>query len=45
MYENLPITYLQGELGFKLKNSAERMRSLFMEALQNCVDQVKKEGQ
>jgi nucleoside-diphosphate-sugar epimerase len=35
----------EGELGFKLKDSAERMRSLFMEALQNCVDQVKNEGQ
>jgi len=35
----------EGELGFKLKDSTERMRSLFMEALQNCVDQVKNEGQ
>lgn len=32
------------ELGYKPKDSAERMRSSFMEALRNCVAQVKKEG-
>jgi nucleoside-diphosphate-sugar epimerase len=32
------------ELGFKPKDSPERMRSSFMEALRTCVAQVKKEG-
>jgi nucleoside-diphosphate-sugar epimerase len=32
------------DLGYKPKDSAERMRSSFMEALRNCVAQVKKEG-
>ena len=32
------------ELGYKPMDSAERMRSSFMEALRNCVAQVKKEG-
>jgi UDP-glucose 4-epimerase len=33
------------QLGFKPKDSAERARSLFMEAFQTCVAQVKKEGE
>jgi len=32
------------ELGYKPRDSAERMRSSFMEALRNCIAQVKKEG-
>ena len=32
------------ELGYKPRDSAERMRSSFREALRNCVAQVKKEG-
>lgn len=34
----------QRELGYRPKDSAERVRSLFMEALKTCVEQVKKEG-
>jgi len=33
------------ELGYKPKDSAEKARSLFTEALQTCVAQVKREGQ
>jgi UDP-glucose 4-epimerase len=32
------------ELGYRPKDSAEKARSLFMEALKTCVEQVKKEG-
>ncbi len=32
------------ELGFKPKGSEDRMRSLFREALQNCIGQVEKEN-
>jgi|GEM_PF-203557 len=33
------------DLGYEPKNSSERMRSLFAEALQDCIAQVKKEKQ
>ncbi len=34
---------VERELGYKPRDSAERMRLSFMEALRNCVAQVKKE--